>query len=49
MIHGYRVTVKFNDGCEDVTYKYKSEKVANSVAWRFSKADCVAKVEIEEF
>ena len=49
LAHGYRVTVKFNDGTEDAVYEYSNEKVADGVVRRYSNAKCVASVDKEEF
>lgn len=44
----FRVTVKFNDGAEDMVYEYPTEKIANGVARRYLKAKCVKSVGVEE-
>lgn len=47
--HGYRVTVKFNDGTETMIYEYSSEKVADSVVRHYSRSSFIASVEKEDF
>lgn len=49
MAHGYRVTVKCNDGTEDMIYEYSNKRVAEGIARRYEKASFVESVEIEEF
>ena len=44
----FRVTVKFNDGTEDMVFEYPTEKIANGIARRYSKEKFVESVEIEE-
>lgn len=49
LAHGYRITVKYNDGTEDTVHEYSNEKVADSVAKTYLKAKCVVSVEKDEF
>lgn len=49
LAHGYRVVIKYNDGCDDTVHEYASEKVADSVIRSYRKASCVASVEKIEF
>lgn len=41
MAHGYRVIVKFNDGCADAVMEYANEKVADSVVKMYRSPDLV--------
>lgn len=47
--HGYRVTVKFNDGTKDMVYEYRNEKIADSVVKRYIRQSFVASVCKDEF
>lgn len=41
MAHGYRVIVKFNDGCDDAVLEYTNEKVADSVVKMYRSPNLV--------
>lgn len=49
MAHGYKVIVKFSDGSENMVFKYRKEKVADSVVRMYARRACVASVVKEEF